>query len=138
MVDRTLVCCLVLCLGIINVTGAPQGAGDKDAQIVSQTNDVNPDGGYKWSYETSNSIKAEETGTVKKTNNAENPEVIVAQGSYSYTDPEGNHIEVVYTADDEGGFQPQGAHFPTPPPIPPLIQKGLDYIAAHPSKDSQP
>lgn len=89
------------------------------------------------SYEASNSIKAEETGSLKKTNDPENPEVIVAQGSYSYTDPDGNQIQVVYTADDEGGFQPQGAHIPTSPPIPPLIQRGLDYIAAHPSKESQ-
>lgn len=86
-----------------------------------------------FSFESENSIKAQETGSVKKTNDAENPEVIVAQGSYSYTDDEGNQISLTYTADDEGGFQPQGAHIPTPPPIPPNIQKALDWIASQPS-----
>ncbi|KAI4465710.1 cuticle protein [Holotrichia oblita] len=134
VISRTpiVLCCLAVTVGF--AYGAPQ---KPEVEIISQTNDVNPDGGYKWSYEASNSIKAEETGTLKKTNDPENPEVIVAQGSYSYTDPEGNQISVVYTADDEGGFQPQGAHIPTAPPIPPLIQRGLDYIAANPSKDSQ-
>ncbi|VEN55077.1 unnamed protein product, partial [Callosobruchus maculatus] len=55
-----------------------------------------------------------------------------AQGSYSYTDKEGNQISLTYVADDEGGFQPQGAHLPTPPPIPPNIQKALDWIASQP------
>lgn len=85
-----------------------------------------------FSYETANSIKAQETGTLKKTSDPENPEVVVAQGSYSYTDPEGNQIQLTYVADDEGGFQPQGAHLPTPPPIPPNIQRALDFIASQP------
>lgn len=87
------------------------------------------------SYETANSIKAQETGSLKKTSDPENPEVIVAQGSYSYTDKEGNQISLQYVADDEGGFQPQGAHLPTPPPIPADIQRALDWIAAHPSSE---
>ena len=55
-----------------------------------------------YSYETANGIKAEETGTLKKTTDKDNPEVIVAQGSYSYTDPDGKLISVTYVADDEG------------------------------------
>ncbi|KAH8400964.1 hypothetical protein KR009_002187, partial [Drosophila setifemur] len=38
----------------------------------------------------------------------------VAQGSYSYMSPEGP-ISITYIA-DENGFQPVGAHLPTPPP----------------------
>lgn len=60
---------------------------------------------------------------MKRTNNPEAPEVIVATGSFSYTSPEGELISVQYAADDEGGFQPQGNHLPTPPPIPPAIQR---------------
>lgn len=86
-----------------------------------------------FSFESENGIKAQETGTLKKTSDPENPEVIVAEGSYSYTDPDGNPISLTYVADDEGGFQPQGDHLPTPPPVPPEIQRALDFIASQPS-----
>lgn len=65
------------------------------------------------SYETANGIKAEETGTLKKTTDAENPEVIVAQGSYSYTAPDGQLIEVTYIADDEGTTKKNSLRFST-------------------------
>ncbi|CAG9858883.1 unnamed protein product [Phyllotreta striolata] len=121
----------VLCLCIYSTFGAPQA--EKDAKIISQTNEITPEGGYNWSYDTDNGIKAQETGTLKKTSDPENPEVIVAQGNFEYTDKEGNKISLTYVADDEGGFQPQGAHLPTSPPIPPNIQKALDWIASQPS-----
>lgn len=35
---------------------------------------------------------------------------------------------MTYTA-DEHGFHPQGAHLPTPPPIPEAIQKSLEQNA---------
>lgn len=81
------------------------------------------------SYATSNGIQGQETGSVKRTNNPESPEVIVVQGSNSYTSPEGQQISLTYSADDENGFVPQGSHLPQPPPIPPAIQKALDYLA---------
>lgn len=118
-------------LGVIY--GAPQGPTPEPVKIISQTNEISPEGNYEWSFEAANGIKAEEKGTLKKTNDAENPEVVVAQGSVSYKDPEGNQISLTYTADDEGGFQPVGNHLPTSPPIPPNIQKALDWIAAQPS-----
>ncbi|XP_042229233.1 cuticle protein AM1159-like [Homarus americanus] len=40
-----------------------------------------------------------------------------AEGSVSYTSPEGDLIEVTYVA-DELGFRAVGAHIPTPPPLP--------------------
>lgn len=49
------------------------------------------------------------------------------QGSYSYTAPDGTPITVTYVA-DEYGFRPEGAHLPTPPPIPEAIQRALAYI----------
>lgn len=36
---------------------------------------------------------------------------------------------ITYTA-DEYGFHPQGAHLPTPPPIPPEIQRGVELALA--------
>lgn len=61
-------------------------------------------------------------------------EIQVAQGQYQYTAPDGQVIKVVYVA-DENGFQPQGEHFPTPPPIPKAIQRALEYIEAHPEEN---
>jgi hypothetical protein len=51
----------------------------------------------------------------------------VQHGSYSYTAPDGSTITVTYTADEQG-FRAEGAHLPTPPPIPAEIQKSLDII----------
>lgn len=87
------------------------------------------------SYETGNGISADEQGQLK---NAGNPqlEAMQAQGGFSYTSPEGIPIKVTYVA-DENGFRPVGDHLPTPPPIPPAIQKALDYIRSLPPQNSQ-
>lgn len=61
---------------------------------------------YLTSYETANGIKGEETGTLKKTSDPKGTDVIVAQGSYSYTAPDGTVISLTYAADDEKGFAP--------------------------------
>lgn len=53
----------------------------------------------------------------------------VQQGSYTYTSPEGTIITVSYVA-DETGFHATGDHLPTPPPVSPEVQKGLDLIYA--------
>ncbi|XP_018571579.1 endocuticle structural glycoprotein SgAbd-8-like [Anoplophora glabripennis] len=88
--------------------------------IVRQLFDIHPDGTYNYAYETSNQIFVEEQGFSK------DPETQIKQGQYQYTSPDGQIIKLVYTA-DENGFQPQGEHLPTPPPIPPAIQRLLDY-----------
>ena len=80
------------------------------------------------SYETGNGIKAEEQGSQRSVGEPAEPGT-VAQGSYSYTDPDGNLIQLTYTA-DENGFVPQGAHLPTSPPIPPEILAALEKNAA--------
>jgi hypothetical protein len=78
------------------------------------------------SYETGKNIIAEETGFLKNPG-VENEEALVQYGSYTYTAPDGSIIIVTYTADEQG-FRAQGAHLPTPPPIPAEIQKSLDII----------
>lgn len=60
------------------------------------------------SYESANGIKAEETGDVK--NKGSENAIQTVQGSYSFTSPEGQFIEIKYTA-DENGFQAQGMSF---------------------------
>ncbi|KAJ8891921.1 hypothetical protein PR048_004480 [Dryococelus australis] len=89
-------------------------------------------------YETANGIKANEKGTLKQTSDPENPQVIVAEGAYSYTAPEGIPISIQYVATDDGGFVATGDAIPTPPPIPPAIQRALDFIAANPPRADGP
>ncbi|CAO1313369.1 unnamed protein product [Diamesa serratosioi] len=108
--------------------GQPRPAGGKPIPIISQEQEINYDGSYKWAYETGNGIQAEEQGYQKEIPGQEEKANTV-QGRYSYTAPDGQLIEVTYIA-DENGFQPQGAHLPTPPPIPEAIQRALEYLAA--------
>ncbi|CAH0558100.1 unnamed protein product [Brassicogethes aeneus] len=95
--------------------------------IVRIFNDIKPDGSYNYAYETGNHIYAEEAGYLK------DPDTILAQGQYQYTSPEGQTIRLAYTA-DENGFRPQGGHLPTPPPIPELILRALQWSEQHPEK----
>lgn len=60
-------------------------------------------------------------------------EAQVAEGYYSYTAPDGTPVQIRYVA-DEGGFRPEGNVLPTPPPIPPAIQKALAFIASQPQQ----
>nr|XP_032510834.1 uncharacterized protein LOC116765490 [Danaus plexippus plexippus] len=104
--------------------------------IVRQEQIINPDGSYKWNYETGNGISAEESGYIKNLGIPEQ-ETQSVQGQYKYTAPDGQIIELQYVA-DENGFQPQGAHLPTPPSIPVDIQKALDYLATLPPQNQEP
>ncbi|XP_028163693.1 endocuticle structural glycoprotein ABD-4-like [Ostrinia furnacalis] len=125
---------VVFLFGVVAlVSSAPQQKpADQVIAIINQDFDQQPDGSYRYSYETENGIKAEETGSVKKASGPDTADVIIAQGGFSYTAPDGTVINLNYIADDENGFKPEGAHLPTPPPIPPAIQKALDYLATLP------
>ncbi|KAI5631620.1 insect cuticle protein domain-containing protein [Phthorimaea operculella] len=107
---------------------APQGPAEP-IPILKQDSEVGPDGSYLYSYETGNGIAAEEKGELKNIG-AEEPALSV-QGQFSYTADDGTPIQLSYVA-DENGFQPSGAHIPTPPPIPAAIQRSLDYLATAP------
>lgn len=65
----------------------------------------------------------QETGYLKNKGDKKH-EVIVQHGTITYHDEHGHPITLTYVA-DEHGFQPQGSHLPTPPPIPEEIQKTL-------------
>ncbi|XP_021932411.1 endocuticle structural glycoprotein SgAbd-2-like [Zootermopsis nevadensis] len=125
---------------LVIATAAPQYFADTSVQnkpipILRQENEVNIDGSYKYSFETGNGIAVEEAGFLKNAGNPET-EAQVAQGSASYTSPEGQQIKLTYVA-DENGFQPQGAHLPTPPPIPEPIQRALQYLATLPPSSQE-
>lgn len=92
------------------------------------------DYGYVYNYASEDYQQKEETGKIipgsKKPGNygdEEDDGSLQVQGSYSYTAPDGTPISLTYTA-DENGFQPQGAHLPTPPPLP---QANIDRINEH-------
>ncbi|OXA50621.1 larval cuticle protein 65Ag1 [Folsomia candida] len=79
---------------------------------------------FSWVSELSDGQKQEQSGFLKQIGEEKG---ISISGSYSYTSPEGELIELQYVA-DEHGFQPTGKHLPTSPPIPEAIQKALDII----------
>ncbi|XP_047526720.1 endocuticle structural glycoprotein SgAbd-2-like [Vanessa atalanta] len=103
--------------------------------IIRQNQEINPDGSYQYSYETGNGIAAQEQGYLKNAG-IKDAEAQVAQGSFSYTSPEGVPITVNYIA-DENGFRAEGAHLPTPPPIPESILRSLQLIASSPQNQYQ-
>ncbi|XP_041449387.1 pupal cuticle protein 20 [Drosophila obscura] len=111
-----------------NGGGGGGGGGGEVIPIIKLESKVNTDGSYKYEYETGNGIMAEEMGYLKNAG-VEGEEAQVAEGSFSYTSPEGDAISLTYIA-DENGFQPMGDHLPTPPPIPIEIQEALDLLAA--------
>ncbi|XP_061720325.1 transcription factor mef2A-like [Cydia pomonella] len=90
---------------------------EKSARIISYQNENNGKN-YQYSYETENGIKVQEQGSVQG-------KTLRAQGGYSYAGDDGQVYTVTYTA-DENGFRAQGAHLPTPPPIPEAIQKSIE------------
>ncbi|KAF7286193.1 hypothetical protein GWI33_007153 [Rhynchophorus ferrugineus] len=96
--------------------------------IVAQESDIQPDGSFKWSFESGDGTKLEQSGAPKQ---AENGTIEALQGSVSWTDPEGGLHSLTYTA-DENGFQPQGSDVPVAPEVPAAIARALEYIAAHP------
>ncbi|CAD7076735.1 unnamed protein product [Hermetia illucens] len=95
--------------------------------ITSYQNDVSFDGSFAYGYSSGDGTTAQAQGYLKNAGQKD-LEAQVVQGSYSYTSPEGTPIRVNYIA-DENGFRAEGAHLPTPPPIPEAIAKSLDYIA---------
>uniref|UniRef100_A0A1I8MRS9 Pupal cuticle protein Edg-78E n=1 Tax=Musca domestica TaxID=7370 RepID=A0A1I8MRS9_MUSDO len=113
---------LFICLAVVAVAGVVSGENiDKDAEIRSLTNDAaDPEGNFQYAYETSNGIQVQAVG---------NPAGI--SGSVNYVSPEGEHINLSYTADEEG-YHPVGDHLPTPPPVPAYVLRALEYIRSHP------
>ncbi|XP_034249967.1 endocuticle structural glycoprotein SgAbd-2-like [Thrips palmi] len=119
---------VLLAVCLVAVQAAPQRPQDQQAVILQQSSDISPDGSFSFSYETSNSIRADARGQQV------GPESLSVQGQYSYTADDGTPIQLQYLA-DENGFQPQGAHLPTPPPIPDAILKSIEYNRQHPEQD---
>ncbi|XP_065359866.1 larval cuticle protein 65Ag1-like [Calliphora vicina] len=87
------------------VLAAPRS---EDAIVLKSESEVGPES-FKYSYETSDGVKAEARGLLKNVG-SEN-ESLAVQGAYTYVDADGQTISVEYVA-DENGFQPKGDHLP--------------------------
>ncbi|XP_013137124.1 PREDICTED: pupal cuticle protein 27-like [Papilio polytes] len=94
----------------------PQQAAEKNAAILQQIQEID-ETGFRYSYETSNGIRAEEAGDASRT-----------QGGFAYKGDDGNVYSITFTA-GEGGFRPQGAHLPVAPPTPEAILAALEQNA---------
>ncbi|XP_017474698.1 PREDICTED: signal transducer and activator of transcription C isoform X2 [Rhagoletis zephyria] len=117
-------------LGGISPISPLTGIGAQNyVPITAYQNDLNYDGSFSYGYASADGTTAQAQGYVKNLGLGEDVEAQVVQGSYSYTSPEGTPITVRYIA-DENGFRAEGAHIPTPPPIPDAIAKSLQYISS--------
>ncbi|XP_047514434.1 larval cuticle protein LCP-22-like [Pieris napi] len=112
------------------VAVAKVAADARSAETVRYGNEVEADGSYNYFYETNNGIAAQAQGVPRTF--AGNPPVspAVAQGSFSWTSPEGEVISMTYVA-DENGYQPQGNAIPVAPEVPAQIARALAYIAKY-------
>ncbi|XP_014292471.1 endocuticle structural glycoprotein ABD-5 isoform X2 [Halyomorpha halys] len=81
--------------------------------IISFVNENHHNGSYKFSYQTSDSMSVEQEGYVREV--SENKTVYAARGSYSYVDPNGKLVTVVWYA-DETGFHASGDNIPAEEP----------------------
>ncbi|XP_048485221.1 endocuticle structural glycoprotein SgAbd-8-like [Plutella xylostella] len=119
----------IIMLALVAAAFAAPQAPTEPIPILRQESEISPDGSYSWAYETGNGISADEKGSLKNIG-AEEPALEV-QGQFAYPSEDGGNIQLTYIA-NENGFQPQGAHLPTPPPIPEAIQRALAYLATAP------
>ncbi|XP_017792728.1 PREDICTED: endocuticle structural glycoprotein SgAbd-8-like [Habropoda laboriosa] len=113
-------------------------AADTPIAIVRQSQDISPDGSFSTKWESANGITFEEEGVLKN-RGQKDTEAEEVRGSASWTAPDGTKVNLGWLA-NENGATFQGAHLPTPPPtqpIPVLIQRALDWIAANPSRDEK-
>ncbi|XP_048521214.1 larval cuticle protein LCP-17-like [Dendroctonus ponderosae] len=102
------------------------------AKTLKFVSDLQPNSNYEYAFETDKGIRIQQTGTIK---NLETDKIPQVTGSFFYHSPEGLPIHLEYIA-DENGFQPHGAHLPTPPPIPLQIRRALEWIEEQKKKQA--
>lgn len=97
-------------------------------QVIRSDSEVNPDS-FKIDLELDNGHIEKQEGHLQGQGEEQ---AIVQQGSFAWTAPDGTPVAIQYTA-DETGYHPVGDHLPTPPPIPEVILRSIEYINAHPA-----
>ena len=121
--------CALLVL-VAACSAAPQLGAQKPIAIVRLDSDINPDGTFTYTYETENRISASAQG--RPGNGPPGEEGQNISGQFSFVADDGQTYSVQYTA-DENGFVPQGAHLPTPPPLPEAIVRSLQQQGLNPA-----
>lgn len=101
-----------------------QSEADKLAEVIKLEADNNPDGSYAFAYETSNGIAAQESGIGGEQ----------ATGGFKWISPEGQTIDIQYTA-GPNGYVPTGDAIPVAPEVPAHVARLVEYLAAHPNND---
>ena len=79
------------------------------------------DGAYNFNF-------ANEDGSSRQEIGNPGSQAMLVSGSYSFISPEGELVEMQYTA-DENGYHASGSHMPTTPPPPPHVRRLLDHLA---------
>ncbi|KAH8371116.1 hypothetical protein KR093_006279, partial [Drosophila rubida] len=116
----------ILTVALLAVAQARPDSFDAAAETRDFKSNVNEDGSYSYQFQTSNGIAQQEQGVGGQ----------YASGSSAYYAPDGQLVQLTYTADADG-YHPSGAHLPTPPPIPAAILRSLEYIRTHPHQEEQ-
>ncbi|XP_043227396.1 cuticle protein CP14.6-like [Amphibalanus amphitrite] len=83
---------------------------ERNAQVVSNFNELREDNSYDFQFETSNNILREESGLSYPGNEPETGRY-VQTGSYEFVHPDGTVTSIQFIA-DENGFRPLGAVIP--------------------------
>ena len=109
---------MIKILIIVSLTGLASAAPVKEQVALLQENFVRDDHGqYSYNFLTGDGVARTEQGSLVP--NADGTaNIFVQRGGYRYALPNGEIVEVNYTA-DENGYRATGTHLPTPPPLPP-------------------
>ncbi|XP_057321933.1 endocuticle structural glycoprotein SgAbd-4-like [Microplitis mediator] len=121
---------ILVAAAILSVTSGQEYFREPE-KIISDSRQVGDKlGQYSVAYQTDGGILQKEVGSRKYAGTADEAQLI--QGSVQYNAPDGTPVSFSWSA-DEFGTQIHGTHIPTPPPIPPEIQRALDWLAKQPS-----
>jgi len=106
---------------LVSIAAAPKDfGGERLTSGTKETNEVaSSHGTYSFSFETEDGMKRSEAGKHMESGG------MIQTGSWEYVGPDGKIYKVSYIA-DENGFRPTGDHLPTPPALPPALQRFED------------
>merc|ERR1712032_1704158 len=95
-------------------------SGDIGVALGVLNNPPREDGAYNSNFANDDGSSRQEVGNPASS-------AMTVSGSYSFFTPEGELVEMQYTA-DENGYHASGSHMPTTPPPPPHVQRLLDHL----------